>query len=214
MSYFTIKNEGKGEFEEKKSVFIGHASRIYNEEEARDYVNKIKDLYADARHNVYAYVIGENLGIQRYSDDGEPQGTGGIPVLETIKKNGITDTVVVVTRYFGGILLGTGGLARAYGRGASLAIKAGGVVEKVKGRPVFIVVDYDILGKLQYEFEQNKWYMNDIEYTDKVKIKTIGLSSSIDEMKNKILNITNGRCDIKVESESFYFKEDNVLITV
>lgn len=214
MSYFTIKNEGEEEFEEKKSVFIGHASRVYNEDEAREYINNVKNLYKDARHNVYAYVIGENLGIQRYSDDGEPQGTGGIPVLETIKKNGITDTVVVVTRYFGGILLGTGGLARAYGKGATLAIKAGGVVEKVKGKPVFIVIDYDVLGKLQYEFEQNKWFINDIEYTDKVKIKTIGLSDCIDEMKNKIINITNGKCDINIESESFYFREDNVFITV
>jgi uncharacterized YigZ family protein len=214
MSYFTLKNEGKGEFEEKKSVFIGHACRVYNEDEARKYINSIKGLYKDARHNVYAYVIGENLGIQRYSDDGEPQGTGGIPVLETIKKNGITDAVVVVTRYFGGILLGTGGLARAYGKGASLAIKSGDIVEKVKGRPVSISIEYDILGKLQYEFEQNEWFIDNIEYTDKVNLNTLCLLSYIDDMKNKILNITNGKCDIRIGDEAFYFREGSRLISI
>lgn len=214
MSYFTLKNEGKAEFGEKKSIFIGHAARIYNEDEAREYINHIKELHKDARHNVYAYVIGENLGIQRYSDDGEPQGTGGIPVLETIKKNGITDTVVVVTRYFGGILLGTGGLVRAYSKGASQSIKAGSIVEKVKGRSVSIIIDYDILGKLQYEFEQNQWFIDDTEYTNKVKINITCLSECIDEIRNKIVNITNGRCDISIGEEIYYFKEGSRLIAI
>lgn len=212
MSYFTIKNEGRDELEEKKSIFIGHAARVFNEEEARDFINSIRSTHKDARHNVYAYVIGENLGIQRYSDDGEPQGTGGVPVLETIKKNGITDTVVVVTRYFGGILLGAGGLVRAYGKAASMAIKNGGIVEKVKGRPVSISVEYDIFGKLQYEFEQKKWFIDDIEYTDRVKMSTICLSGNIENVKARSMDISNGKCEIQVGDEDYYFKEDTRLI--
>ncbi len=99
MAYFTIQNFGKGDFEEKKSTFIGRAKRVYTEDEAKNFINQVKDEEKEAKHNVYAYVIGENMGIQRYSDDGEPQGTGGIPVLDVIKKNEVTDIVIVVTRY-------------------------------------------------------------------------------------------------------------------
>ena len=113
MSYKTIKElRATDEFEEKKSLFIGNVKRVENEAEARAFIDEIKSQHKQATHNVYAYVIGENMGIKRYTDDGEPQGTAGIPALEVIKKNGITDCAVVVTRYFGGVLLGTGGLTR------------------------------------------------------------------------------------------------------
>ncbi len=133
MSYFTVKGSATSEFQEKKSTFIGYIKRVNTEEEAKNFVNEIKSMHKEATHNVYAYIVGENKGIQRYSDDGEPQGTAGIPVLEVIKKNDLTDVAVVVTRYFGGILLGGGGLIRAYSKGASSAIEEAGVVEKVKG---------------------------------------------------------------------------------
>ena len=133
MAYITIREYGEDSFIEKKSEFIGYAKRVENEEEAKAFVAEIKSKHKQARHNCWAYIIGENMGIQRYSDDGEPQGTAGIPILEVMKKADITDCAVVVTRYFGGILLGTGGLTRAYTKGASIALKAGGVVEKVEG---------------------------------------------------------------------------------
>ncbi len=133
MSYITIKSFGEDRFEEKKSEFIGYAKRVQNEEEAKAFVNEIKSMHKQAKHNCYAYVIGENKNIQRYSDDGEPQGTAGIPILEVMKKSNITDCAIVVTRYFGGILLGAGGLTRAYIKGAGIALKAAGVVEKVEG---------------------------------------------------------------------------------
>ncbi len=114
MKYLTVKDETKSEFTEKKSLFIGHACRVYSEEEAIKFIEKIKTIYKDATHNVPAYIIGENREIQRYSDDGEPQGTAGIPALEVLKKKELTDTVIVITRYFGGTLLGSGGLIRAY----------------------------------------------------------------------------------------------------
>ena len=155
----TLKNYGEDSFEEKKSEFIGYAKRVTTEEEAKEFVAEIKNQHKTARHNCYAYIIGENMGIQRYSDDGEPQGTAGIPILEVIKKNELTDCAVVVTRYFGGILLGTGGLTRAYTKGAVIAIEAGVVVEKVRGIRVAIDVEYDLYGKLQYICGQNNWHI-------------------------------------------------------
>ncbi|EJP6472748.1 YigZ family protein [Clostridium botulinum] len=211
MSYFTIQNFGKNEFEEKKSTFIGRAKRIYTEDEAKDFINQVKAEEKEARHNVYAYVIGENMGIQRYSDDGEPQGTGGIPVLDVIKKNEVTDIVIVVTRYFGGILLGKGGLVRAYSKGAAVAIKDAGIVEKVKGRCINFIVEYDALGKIQYLFEQNIWHIENIDYTDKVSLTMFCELDIIPTVEKKVLEITNGNCKVTKEDENFYFKMDNRL---
>ncbi|MCT8977185.1 YigZ family protein [Clostridium sp. CX1] len=211
MGYFTIKDEAKAEFEEKKSVFIGHVKRVYTEDEAKDFINKIKSEHREARHNVYAYVIGENRGIQRYSDDGEPQGTGGIPVLEVIKKNEITDVVAVVTRYFGGVLLGKGGLVRAYSKGAAMAVSEGGIVEKVKGSIVDIILDYDMLGKVQYLFEQNLWHIENIDYTDKVKLTMYCPLDILEEVQKGVVETTNGKCEIIIGDEDYYFKLENRL---
>ncbi|AVQ38979.1 YigZ family protein [Clostridium botulinum] len=211
MSYFTIKNFGKDEFEEKKSTFIGRAKRVYTEEQAKDFINKVRGEEKEARHNVYAYVIGENMGIQRYSDDGEPQGTGGIPVLDVIKKNEVTDIAIVVTRYFGGILLGKGGLVRAYSKGAAVAIKDAGIVEKVKGKSIIFIVEYDALGKIQYLFEQNLWHIENIDYTEKVSLTMFCEVNIISTIEKKVLEITNGNCKIIKGDENFYFKMDNRL---
>lgn len=211
MRYFTIKDEVSAEFEEKKSVFIGHIKRVYTEDEAKAFINKIRNEHKEARHNVYAYVIGQNMGIQRYSDDGEPQGTGGIPVLEVIKKNGITDVAVVVTRYFGGILLGKGGLVRAYAKGAAMAVSKGGIVEKVKGVVLDIILDYDILGKVQYLFEQNLWHIENSEYTDKVKLTMYCPVDILVKVENSVIEATNGKCEIIVGDEEYYFKLENKL---
>lgn len=211
MGYFTIKNEATSQFEEKKSVFIGHVKRVCNEEEAREFINKIKAEHRESRHNVYAYVIGENMGIQRYSDDGEPQGTGGLPVLDVIKKNGITDVVVVVTRYFGGILLGKGGLVRAYAKGAASAISEGGIVEKVKGVILNIIIEYENIGKLQYLFEQNTWYIESTDYTDKVDLTLYAEETLVEEIKKEVVQATNGKCEVILGDEGYYFKMESRL---
>lgn len=211
MGYFTIKDEVSSQFEEKKSIFIGHVKRVYSEDDAKNFINKIKNEQKEARHNVYAYVIGQNMGIQRYSDDGEPQGTGGVPVLEVIKKNEITDVVVVVTRYFGGILLGKGGLVRAYSKGAAMAINDGGIVEKVKGVIIDIILEYDMLGKVQYLFEQKLWYIENTDYTDKVKLMMYCEVDKLEEVQSGIIEVTNGKCEIIVGDEEYYFKLDNRL---
>lgn len=214
MSYFTVKREASAEFEEKKSVFIGHVKRVHNEDEAKEFISKVKGLHKEARHNVYAYIIGVNKGVQRYSDDGEPQGTGGIPVLEVLKKSDLTDIVVVVTRYFGGILLGTGGLARAYSKGASLAIGESGVVEKVLGVPFKITIDYDLLGKIQYVCSTNQWHIEDTLYTDKVEILMHCETTRIKEISNILTESTNGKLAINEGDEAYFFKQENRLSVV
>jgi len=130
MQYKTISKEATVEMEEKKSRFIANVKPVSSEEEALEFINNIRAKYWDATHNVYAYYIsGENI-IQRFSDDGEPSGTAGMPVLEVIKRMELKDLVVVVTRYFGGILLGASGLVRAYSKSAALGIEAAGIVTK------------------------------------------------------------------------------------
>ena len=211
MSYFTIKDESIAEFVEKKSTFIGHGKRIESEEEAKEFIQKVKGMHKEARHNVYAYMIGENRGIQRYSDDGEPQGTGGIPMLEVLKKSNITDVVIVVTRYFGGVLLGAGGLARAYSKGTSLAIKEAGIVEKVNGICLEMVIEYDLLGKVQYLCTQENVHIEDVEYTDKVKIKILCEFSNLEKLKLQIIGVTSGKALFEEDEMKMYFKLENRL---
>lgn len=214
MSYTTVRNYGEDRFIEKKSEFIGYAKRCENEEEAKAFINEIKAMHKQATHNCYAYVIGENMGIQRYSDDGEPQGTAGIPILEVMKKSNVTDCAIVVTRYYRGILLGAGGLTRAYTKGASIAIKAAKVVEKVKGQKLLFTMEYDMLGKIQYIFNEKKWHIEDIEYTDKVVLSTISEVSIVEDIEKEITEASSGKILISKEDEDIYFKEENRLYKV
>lgn len=209
MDYRTVKGQASAEYEEKKSVFIGSVARVSNEEEARNFINSIKAAHREARHNVYAYVIGANSSIQRYSDDGEPQGTGGIPVLEVIKRNNITDTVIVVTRYFGGVLLGASGLVRAYSKAASLAVKEAGVVDKVQAVLLRFKIDYDLLGKIQYTFNKNNWQIDNIEYSDMVELSIICEKEKLEEIRESLMDITNDKFTLLYEKEDIYFKEGN-----
>ncbi len=211
MSYITIKNLGEDRFKEKKSEFIGYAKRVDNDDEAKTFLNEIKNMHKQARHNCSAYVIGKDQNIQRYSDDGEPQGTAGIPILEVMKKNKITDCAIVVTRYFGGILLGTGGLTRAYTKGASIAIKAAGIVEKVDGLKLRFEIEYDLFGKIQHICEQKSWHIENTEYSDKVVLYILTEKTSAEIMENEIIEATSGRVIIQKNDEYTYFKEGNRL---
>lgn len=211
MGYYTILNQGKGKLEEKKSVFLSYAKRVFTEEEAKEYINEIKVLNKNARHNVYAYILGEKMNVQRYSDDGEPQGTGGLPVLEVIKKNEITDVVVVVTRYFGGILLGVGGLTRAYCRAASLSIDESEIVERVMGIRLEIIVSYELLGKLQYLFAQKNWHIEDIEYTEKIKVSIFCQLEMLEIIEGVINEVASGKVNFQKDEEQIYFKKENRL---
>ena len=211
MGYYTILNQGKGKLEEKKSVFLSYAKRVFTEEEAKEYINEIKVFNKTARHNVYAYILGEKMNVQRYSDDGEPQGTGGMPVLEVIKKNEITDVVVVVTRYFGGVLLGVGGLTRAYCRAASLCIDESEIVERIMGIRLEIIVSYELLGKLQYLFAQKNWHIENIEYTEKIKVSIFCQLDMLETVEGVINEVSSGKVTFQKDEERIYFKKDNRL---
>lgn len=207
MSYNTVKKSAQAEFQEKKSTFIGYVKRVTSEEEAKNFISEIKGIHKEATHNVYAYIVGENKGIQRYSDDGEPQGTAGIPVLEVIKKNDLTDVAVVVTRYFGGILLGGGGLIRAYSKGAVSAIEEAGIVEKVRGLCLNLTIDYELIGKIQYLCGTKNWYIEDTIYTDKVQISLFCEVINKEEYTKAFIEATNGKVLIDEGEAEYLFKE-------
>ena len=168
MNYITVKKAADDRFEEKKSVFIGYVKRVTTEEEAKEFVAEINNKHKDARHNCYAYVIGQNMGIQRYSDNGEPQGTAGIPILEVIKKQGITDCAVVVTRYFGGILLGTGGLVRAYSNSLLKAIEQSKKITKCLCQQYEVKIGYNQFENFKYYCKKNDIYIEQIDYLEDI----------------------------------------------
>ena len=159
-----LRNTANIEFIEKKSVFIGFSTFVENEEQALEIIKQKKKEYADATHNVYAYIIGENIA--RYSDDNEPQGTAGMPVLSSIRMSGITDVLVVVTRYFGGILLGAGGLVRAYSNSVNDTLKLTNVVELTEGYLVELEFSYDQLKLVDYILNDKK--IINKEYNDNI----------------------------------------------
>ncbi len=167
----TIDSEGISKIIEKKSQFIGHAFYVESKEEAEVIINRIKKEYSDARHNCYAYILLENNNvITKSNDDGEPSGTAGIPILSTIKDKELVNVLVIITRYFGGILLGTGGLARAYSKATLEAIQNANIIEKELGYKVRFITDYERIEKLKYYLKQNECNILDVTYLEKIEI--------------------------------------------
>ena len=192
---------GSGEIVEKKSRFIANIKSVETVEEAQVYIEEMKKKY---RHNCSAFSVGTEQVTTRCSDDGEPSGTAGKPILEVISGSGIHNIVVVVTRYFGGTLLGTGGLVRAYTDATRAGIENSDIVEKIPGRRVDIAMDYTDLGKLQYMLAQNEVLTEDTEYTDKVIIHALFPESDKEKLKKKITEATSGRV-MTQEGEEVYF---------
>ncbi|WP_434797601.1 YigZ family protein [Terrisporobacter vanillatitrophus] len=211
-SYKTLHKFGEDEYIVEKSTFIGYAKPIKTEEEAIEFVNEMKKKHKDATHNVWAYTVGENMNIQRYSDDGEPQGTAGIPTLEVIKKEDLRDVVVVVTRYFGGIKLGAGGLVRAYTKGAKIGIEAGIVIEKVKYTEVKIKIEYTQLGKIQNEIMNLGFTVKDTIYSEEVEIIVYSKVQDVESLKDRIIDITSGTADVSLGDEYYLSEKDGQLI--
>ena len=207
-SYKTLHDFGMDEIIIEKSTFIGYAKPIKTEEEAVEFVNEIKKKHKDATHNVWAYTVGPTMNIQRYSDDGEPQGTAGIPTLEVIKKEDLRDVVVVVTRYFGGIKLGAGGLVRAYTKGAKVGLEAAKIIEKVKYKEVKIKVDYNQLGKIQNEIMNLGYFIKDTVYTDEVEIIVYSKLENVEALTARMIDITSATANITL-GEEFYLSEQN-----
>lgn len=197
----TVGKAASAEFTEKKSVFIGYAAPVSSEEEARDFIASIKKKHADARHNVSAYVLGG--GIMHSSDDGEPSGTAGVPVLEVIKKSGVTNTVVVVTRYFGGILLGAGGLLRAYSAAARAAIDAAGVVTYEKFDECRIKCAYGDYSDVLYRLGGFTVKMGEATFEESVCVCFAVLAVERERLENEIAARFDGRYAVEKTGERF-----------
>lgn len=195
---------GSGEIIEKKSRFIANIKSVESVEEAQAYIEEIKKKYWDARHNCSAFSVGVERVTTRCNDDGEPSGTAGKPILEVISGSGVHNIVIVVTRYFGGTLLGTGGLVRAYTDAARAGIEGSDIVEKVPGRRIELFMDYTDLGKLQYLLAQNEVLTEETEYTDKVIVHALFPEEEKEMLKKKITEATSGRVGVK-EGEEVYF---------
>ena len=195
---------GSGEIIEKKSRFIANVKSVETVEEAQAYVEEMRKTYWDARHNCSAFLVGTARVITRCGDGGEPGGTAGKPILEVISGSGIHNIVVVVTRYFGGTLLGTGGLVRAYTDATRAGIENSDIVEKIPGRRVDLAMEYTDLGKLQYLLAQNEVLTEDTEYTDKVIIHALFSEEDKERLKKKITEATSGRVTVR-EGDEVYF---------
>jgi uncharacterized YigZ family protein len=202
MNYFTISANAKASFIEKRSEFIGHIAPVKTNDEAVAFINSIKAEHRKAKHNVYAYILrGDN--ISRYSDDGEPQGTAGVPVLDVLKKRGLTDVCVVVTRYFGGILLGGGGLVRAYSHAASLACDAAHIMDMRLCHKLRIKADYGMYGKISYLLPNYETITVSSDFGSDVVLEILVLSEKLDSLIKELTEATNGTVETEDCGELF-----------
>lgn len=201
--YLTVNEYGTKSITIRKSEFIGYVKHVPSEVEANTFIDSIKKKHKDATHNCSAYLIGENDEIQKASDDGEPSGTAGKPILELIKKMGLKDTAVVVTRYFGGIMLGAGGLIRAYGKAAKEGILAAGVIERILYRKVNVNIDYTWYGKIENEMNNRNYTIYDTSFMDNVNMTILAIEGEEEQFEKLIMNLTNGQASITI-SEAIY----------
>lgn len=202
--YLTIQHSTVAEYEISKSRFIAYLERVATEDEAIEFITKIKKKHWDARHNCSAYIIGEKSNFQKADDDGEPSGTAGKPMLEVLKKTGLTDVVVVVTRYFGGIKLGAGGLIRAYGTSVTNAISSTQIVEKVLFSRLAITIDYTLLGTLENNLHLNNYIIEGKDFTDKVTLNILIPKTTVSSVEETIINWTSSRCSLVQLNDFFY----------
>ena len=211
--YKTVYEGGEGEIVEKKSRFIATVRPVESEEEALKFLEEMKKKYWDARHNCFVYSIGMNREFTRCSDDGEPSGTAGRPMLDVILGEDIYNVAVVVTRYFGGVLLGTGGLVRAYSKAVQEGLAASRVILKKQGISMKITTDYTGVGKIQYIAGERKLPILDSEYTDRVMMKLLVPVQDIGSVQKAITEGTNGRAKIEKDQELYYALLDGQVMT-
>lgn len=201
-SYKTVRQRTRAEFTEKKSVFIGYISPVSNEDEAKAFVSEIKAKHADATHNVHAYIL-TGTEIARFSDDGEPSGTAGMPVLEVIKREDLSGVCVVVTRYFGGILLGAGGLVRAYAKAAKLAVDAAGVCEFRPFLTFSLTVSYSDYEKIRKELEKYKVKLDNCDFSEKVVFDLAAEKEDYDKFFEFVSDFTGGTAVFQIKGERY-----------
>lgn len=202
-AYKTLLTRGKDELIINKSRFLCYGAPAETEEQALEFLKQVRSVHQDATHNCYAYAIGSNMGIMRYSDDGEPGGTAGMPIMEVIKNRQVTNCAVVITRYFGGVLLGAGGLVRAYSKSASVAIDACGVGTMYPTARCFVEIAYSLLGRTEYILKSQPVNVEEKSFTDKV---TLTLTVRERDEESVLKSLTEG-LDGKVEAlhaETFF----------
>lgn len=203
---------GQGEITEKKSRFIATVKPIESEDEAVSFINETKKKYWDARHNCSAFVIGKRQELTRCSDDGEPAGTAGRPMLDVLLKENIHNAAVVVTRYFGGVLLGTGGLVRAYQQATKAGLSASEIIEKKEGAVLFIRTDYTGIGRLQYLFAQEKITVMDTAYEADVLVKAVIPENDKKRIEKTIIEQTNGTAKLEWGDEVTFAEYDGEVL--
>lgn len=206
--YKTVYSGGEAEIIEKKSRFIATVKPVKSEEEAITFIEGLKKKYWNATHNCFAYVIGERFQTQRCSDDGEPSGTAGRPMLDVLLGEEVHDVAVVVTRYFGGTLLGTGGLVRAYQGATQAGLMASTVITKMHGSKVAIQTDYTGLGKIQYILGQRGLTILHSEYTDRVALEVLLPEADVEQVMAEITEGTNGQAVMEIVEECYFANVD------
>ena len=204
-NYKTVLQEAEAEFTEKRSRFIARVAPVQSEEEALAFLEKVRTKHREARHNVYAYIVREN-NISRFSDDGEPSGTAGLPVLNVLARQNLTDVCIVVTRYFGGILLGAGGLARAYGKSAADGILAAGACEMIYSEVFSVTVDYSLLGKIQHVLEEKGFHVLGTAFGAMPTLSVATESARKEELIKALTNAAGGKISIASCGEKYFAK--------
>src|SRR5690625_1912008 len=200
---FTVKKEGSDEIIIQRSRYIGYVRRVETEEAAQSCIQEIKKKHHDATHNCFAYMIGEHNQIQKANDDGEPSGTAGIPILEVLKRQDLKNTVVVVTRYFGGVKLGAGGLIRAYGNTTTEVIKAAGIVKRELMQGVAVTVDYTVIGQLENELRNSSYIIDSIDYLDKVTFNVYVKKGVEESFKGWIVDLTRDNASFEMLNAAY-----------
>ena len=195
ISYKTLMKRASDEFIINKSRFIGHGCPVESEEEALAFLNEMRETYKDASHNCYAYIVGANMGVMRYSDDGEPGGTAGMPIIEVMKNRGVTNACVVVTRYFGGVLLGAGGLVRAYTQGATSAINACGVGVMHPTARYMMDVPYPLLSRVEYFFKSAPVFIEGKDFSDVITFTFLVKVSDEPALIESLTQLSEGRLE-------------------
>lgn len=199
--YYTVKSTGSDEIVIQKSRFIGHVRRVETEEAALAFIQEIKKKHSSATHNCSAYLIGEQNLIQKAHDDGEPTGTAGVPILEVLKKRELKDTAIVVTRYFGGVKLGAGGLIRAYSSTTSQAIRTTGIVERRRMQVIDVTVSYPLLGKVENELRHANYIIEKIDYLEQVTFTVLVAINQVAHFQTWITNCTSDQAIQKIQTE-------------
>lgn len=208
--YHTVRGYGQAELEINKSRFIAYVDRVTTEEAALTFIEKIRKHHWDATHNCAAYITGENDRQQKADDDGEPSGTAGRPILEVIKKSALSNTVVVITRYFGGIKLGAGGLVRAYGKSTTQGLAAAGIVQCQLHTRIAASFDYALLGTVENNLRNQQYQIADKLFTEQVTLIILAAAGEEDILETKLTDWTSGR--VKLEQTGHEFVETNVCL--